>query len=141
MEKLFILLVLFQVKHFLADYLLQTEYMLGKFKDGREFILPLAVHAAVHSLFTFALAWTFTHSIVLSALLGLFDFISHFVMDRIKAGKKYLGRYKPLTTQTFATATKTQKWHNKYFWWSLGFDQMIHHLCHYAIIAIIVFHT
>ena len=31
--KIFILLVIFQFKHFIADYLLQNNYMLGKFKD------------------------------------------------------------------------------------------------------------
>lgn len=29
--------LLFQAKHFLADY----RYMLGKFADGKEFVLPL----------------------------------------------------------------------------------------------------
>jgi len=141
MEKIFVLLVLFQIKHFLADYPLQTEYMLGKFKDGKQFILPLAAHAATHALFTFCLAYVFSQSLKLSATLAMFDLTVHFIMDRIKAGKKYLGRYKPLTATEFPRATETQKRHNKYFWWSLGFDQMIHHLCHYAIIAIIVFHT
>lgn len=33
--------LLFQAKHFLADYPLQGRYMLGKFADGKEFVLPL----------------------------------------------------------------------------------------------------
>lgn len=139
MEKIFILLVLFQIKHFLADYPLQTEYMLGKFKDGKDFILPLAAHALTHAGFTFCISYAFTRSPGLSVSLALFDFTVHFIMDRIKAGKKYLGRYKPLTAKDFPTATETQKRHNAYFWWSLGFDQMIHHLTHYAIIAAIIF--
>lgn len=41
MKTLFILLILFQIKHFVADYLLQGEYMLGKFKPGWSFLKPL----------------------------------------------------------------------------------------------------
>ena len=140
MEKLFALLVLFQIKHFLADFPLQNEYMLGKFKNGREFILPLVAHCGVHAVFTFGIALTFTSAVSFSIVLALFDFAVHFTMDRLKAGKKYLGRFKPLTAQEYPEATAVQKKHNKFFWWSIGFDQMVHHLTHYVIIALIIFY-
>jgi hypothetical protein len=139
MEKIFILLVIFQLKHFVADYPLQNAFMLGKFKDGWAFALPLAAHAGVHALFTFCIAFSVTNRSLLSALLALADFVIHFMMDRIKAGKKYLGRFKPLTAEKFPTASKEEKRQNEFFWWSLGFDQMIHHLTHYAIMAAIIF--
>ncbi len=49
--ELAVLLVVFQLKHFMADYPLQNEYMLGKFK-AKGWFAPLALHAGVHSLFT-----------------------------------------------------------------------------------------
>jgi len=140
MNTIFILLVLFQLKHFFADFLLLNEYMLRKFKDGREFILPLMAHCGVHAVFTFGIALMFTSAIGFSIVLSFFDFAVHFTMDRLKAGKRYLGRFKPLTGQEYTNATSLQKKHNKFFWWSIGFDQMVHHLTYYAIIALIIFY-
>ena len=120
MEKLFGLLVIFQIKHFLADYPLQTPYMLGKFKGGLEWISPLALHSLVHALFTLAILLAFAPSLWALAFL---DFTVHFIQDRIKASPNLLGRFKP---------------DNKFFWWALGQDQMVHHLTHYIIIWLII---
>ena len=139
LQTVFLLLVLFQVKHFLADYPLQNGYMLGKFKPGWDFAGPLAAHAGVHALFTFAIVFAFVHSVLFSAGMAVFDFVVHFTMDRMKAGPNYLGRWKALSATEFPTATAKQKKGNTYFWQALGFDQMVHHLTHYAIIAFIVF--
>jgi hypothetical protein len=131
MITVFVLLVLFQLKHFFADYPLQTKYMLGKFKDfGWE--KPLLAHVGVHALFTFLITCYFGvfHAVCFAGI----DATIHFVMDRFKADRRYLGRFKSLTEETAPTATKEQWRSNNYFWWSLGFDQMIHHLTHYFII-------
>lgn len=115
-EQIFFLLLIFQVKHFLADYPLQTTWMLGKFKPDWSFFWPLTLHCLVHAWFT---------AVIVTAIdptkwwLAVVDFVIHFVMDRIKAGPKYLGRYN----------VKEKK-----FWWSLGLDQSVHHLTHYFII-------
>ena len=112
---------IFQIKHFFCDYIFQNRYMLGKFKDSG-WLLPLSCHCAIHSVFTFVLIFP-TESITLAIKLSLFDFVCHFVMDRIKAGKTWLGR-----------------WHHQspFFWWTLGLDQMVHHLTHYAIIYVLL---
>lgn len=144
---IFLLLVIYQLKHYLCDYPLQNAWMLGKFKQGWDFVLPLSAHCGVHALFTFAIAFTFSWrpgNLLFCLGLALFDFVVHFVMDRIKAGPKYLGRYKSLSAKeyqelwasTFGQAPQLR--HNTYFWWALGFDQMVHHLTHYAIIAALV---
>lgn len=137
--ELFLLLIVYQVKHLFADFPLQTAYMLGKFKDGWDFLLPLLAHVGVHGLFTLGIVLYFTGDLLLGSSLACFDIVVHFVMDRIKAGKKYLGRWEPLTAKDYPTASDEEKRHNTYFWWSLGFDQMVHHLTHYAIIACIIF--
>lgn len=129
---IFFLLVIFQIKHFLCDYPLQGEYMLGKFKGGKDWILPLFAHSYVHAVMTGLIALCVKPSIALQV--ALFDLVVHFTMDRIKASPELLGRYKPLTAKDYPTATMTQKLHNKYFWWALGIDQSAHHITHYIII-------
>lgn len=130
------LLVLFQIKHFLADYPFQNEYMLRKFLPSNDFIVPLLAHCGVHGLFTFFIALPF--GLFLALKMTILDIVIHFIMDRIKASPKMLGRFKTLTASEFPTATGKQKLDNKLFWWSLGFDQMVHHLTHYVIIYFIV---
>lgn len=124
---IFYLLVVYQIKHFLADFPLQGKYMLNKFQPGWDFLLPLTAHAAIHALFTFIISLSYLFhktyplmDIELPLKLALLDFVVHFTMDRIKAGPKYLGRFKDM--------------YNYKFWWSLGLDQMVHHLTHYFII-------
>ena len=119
---IFLLLGLFQVKHFISDYPLQNQYMLGKFKGGTEWILPLLAHTSVHAIGTFIIAIFFV-SFPLAITLAILDFCIHSIMDRIKASPDLLGRFNP---------------EQPYFWWALGFDQMIHHLTHYLLIAIII---
>ena len=74
MLTLFVLLVLYQVKHFVADYPLQGTYMLGKFKKNG-WVLPLAAHCGVHALFTFAIVLSFTLDVQLGVYLSIFDFV------------------------------------------------------------------
>jgi len=171
-ETLFVLLVVYQLKHFLADYLLQQGYMLGKFKDDWGFFLPLLSHAGVHGIFTLIICLIINPSLW---WLSLVDLVVHFIMDRVKAGKKYLGRFKALSASEFPQVmaeayhinkpkqyhvdcgyppsavdkaflmveesrkkAKNKLKHNKYFWISLGFDQMVHHLTNYYIIWMLV---
>lgn len=136
-ETIFLLLIVFQVKHFLADYPLQTPYMLRKFLPGWDFFLPLVTHAGFHAILTLNICYAFSGNITLSMQLATFDFVIHFIMDRIKAGPKYLGRFKALAASEYMNATHKQKIENKLFWISLGLDQKIHHLTHYAIIYVL----
>lgn len=159
---LFLLLVLYQIKHFLCDFPLQTPYMLGKFKKYPDFIKPLLAHAAVHGLTTLLIALWFKPEMAL--LLAMFDACTHFVVDRIKANPSLLGRFKALSgrdyvelakdkaiseriirsgaySQTERTSEKevlndiNKKFKsNVYFWWALGADQAAHHLTHYFVI-------
>ena len=118
----FTLLIVFQVKHFVCDYPLQGQYMLGKFKETG-WVLPLLSHSLVHGLATLIIALAFGIPTLLAFGLMLLDVIIHFTMDRIKASPNMLGVYKP---------------HQKAFWISLGVDQTVHHLTHYLIIFFII---
>lgn len=118
---LFILLVYFQVKHFIADFVLQNVYMLQKDRPGWDFALPLSIHAGVHALLTLAVVLWWSP---MYWWLAVLDFVVHFGMDRIKAGPKYLGRYSDIQS--------------KAYWVSFGADQMVHHLTHLYICWILI---
>ena len=110
------LLILFQVKHFFADFVFQNVWMLQKSRPGWDFVLPLSIHCAVHSLSTLAVALYLNPSLW---WLAVVDFVIHFILDRIKAGPRYLGRYTDVR--------------GKAFWMAFGLDQMLHHLTHLYI--------
>lgn len=148
----FILLVLYQIKHFLCDFPLQTPYILGKFKKYPDFIKPLLAHAAMHGFATFLIALLFKPEKAL--FVAAFDMCTHFVVDRIKASPDLLGRFKALSSteykqkmSDYLSYKRDGKLHyprakslakdfksNVYFWWALGADQGLHHLTHYIII-------
>jgi hypothetical protein len=152
MITVFVLLVLFQLKHFLADYPLQRPWMLGKFKN-KGWVPPLAAHCAVHAVFTvfigFLCGWVPTGVVL---LMGAVDFCAHFTMDRIKASKRLLGRFEPLNAYQYMAVkdaldgvagaflpveeAKARLRSNRWYWHSLGIDQAVHHLTHYAIIFV-----
>ncbi len=115
-ELLLWLLIIFQVKHFFADFLLQNVWMLQKSRPNWNFVLPLAIHCGVHSISTLVIALFIKPEMWWLAIL---DFLVHFAMDRLKAGPKYLGRYTDIRS--------------KAYWISFGFDQMMHHLTHIYI--------
>lgn len=123
-EFVFLLIVVFQVKHFLGDYAFQTNWMVaGKTRSDTGFVFPLMVHVLCHALLTLIIV-----SSVNGALwyLALFDFAVHFLMDRIKSGPRYLGRFNDPAKSSF--------------WICLGLDQMVHHLTHYAIVYWLLIH-
>ena len=121
--ELLVLLLVFQIKHFICDYPLQNTYMLGKMKSTG-WVKPLATHSAVHAWFTFLILLLVQPSnVLLYLLLPVADFILHFIVDRIKASPNLGGKFKP---------------EQPYFWWALGADQMAHHIINYVFIYIIL---
>lgn len=122
MKTLFTLLIVFHVKHYLADFPLQTKYMLRKVRVGTEWIIPLTVHCLVHAVFTFFICLYYRPE--LWWLLAV-DFLSHFLMDRIKASPNLLGRFNDSKSVAY--------------WSCFGFDQMVHHLAHLFIIWRLMF--
>jgi hypothetical protein len=131
------LLIAFQLKHYLIDFVVQINDPDGmkKFNESGWFF-PLLKHASQHGLWSLIIAWAYFATMTLLGfidftwghvfvVLGIFvfDTVIHFTMDRIKASPYMLGRFKP-----------TQRG----YWYSLGADQMVHHLTHYVIIAFII---
>lgn len=114
---IFVLLVSFQLKHYVADFPLQSGWMLNKRLPGWDFAFPLACHCAVHSTITLIIICLVNPSLW---WLALIDFVVHFLMDRVKSAAHYLGRFNDPTRQSF--------------WNCFGLDQLVHHFTHYFII-------
>ena len=121
-ELLILLLVVYQVKHLIADFVLQNVWMLQKNSPGWNFVLPLSIHCGVHAAATLAIALYFNPA---AWWLAIFDFAIHFAMDRIKASPRYLGRFHDMRS--------------KAYWMCFGLDQMVHHLTHLFICWYLVF--
>jgi hypothetical protein len=103
------LTVVFSIKHFLADFVLQTGWIaLGK--DCRDWAKPLAAHVAIHAGLALVIIL-----IVAPRLwwLALVDLVVHFVVDR---GKTLTGRWGGWGPQ------------DARYWWLFGFDQLLHQL-------------
>lgn len=123
---------LYQLKHFICDFVLQNQYMLQKF-NREKWAIPLAAHCTEHAIGTILVLCGFvigysslTFSLGTSLLiLGLatFDFIVHFTMDRIKAHPDLGASHSP---------------YENAFWKYVGVDQMVHHLTHYIIIILFI---
>jgi hypothetical protein len=157
---IWILLIIYQIKHFLADYPLQGKYMLGKFKPYPEYIHPLLCHALVHGGFTFVIACCVNPGVAVRC--AILDIVVHFIVDRVKASPDLGGRFQALSKKEYTEHAKAVQSlsdapvprhpeiqlaldnmkidfeprlkSNTYFWWALGIDQGFHHLTHYFII-------
>ena len=121
LEMIFALLIAYQVKHFIADFPLQREYMLKKTRPGWDFLLPLVTHCFVHALGTLFICLWLAPQIW---WLSLVDFLVHFIIDRLKSGPRYLGRFNNPAQSSF--------------WVVLGLDQMAHHITHIYFVFFIV---
>lgn len=116
---MFTMLIVFQIKHLVADYYLQFPYMYENKGKQHEWFIPLSHHALIHSGLTLMILSAFgalhcpeaSTETILSVLVSgaLFDLVTHFATDRWKATR---GR----------VPTENKFWHD------LGVDQMIHHV-------------
>ena len=118
----------FLVKHDIADFYLQTPYMLGKGKSGSAWVLPLSAHCLVHAAFTLGILLLYkpTFAIQLSAL----EFAIHFIVDRIKA------TYKAGPDGQWNFPEKGKYLSNYYR--ALGNDQLAHGLTYILLIFICI---
>ncbi|GJE43316.1 DUF3307 domain-containing protein [Methylobacterium soli] len=105
------------VKHYLADFVLQTDWMARGKERAQGWLVPLIAHAACHAALTLGVAL-----VVAPRLwwLALVDFAIHFSIDRVKSVVARKGRWTQADAQ---------------FWWLLGFDQMLHGLTDIGLVA------
>lgn len=114
-----ILLTLFLIKHFICDFPLQTRY---QYENKGVLFHPGGL---LHGFITIAgsaivlLTWGLESWALLSVLL-CFEFVVHYFTDWAKVNINNYYGWGPLTSP--------------YFWWLLGFDQLIHMLTYVFMI-------
>jgi hypothetical protein len=118
---LVMLLVAFQVKHLVADFLLQTKWTIGK-EQANDWLAPLMAHAGGHAVITMLVALWVNPAFW---WLGIVDLVVHAAIDRGKA----------LATRALGAQEGEQAW-----WRLFGIDQMLHHLTHLTYSVVIVFY-
>lgn len=117
-----ILFFLFELKHFICDGLLQTRYHLGKFEPKfRQYAMPLLSHAAINAVGAALIALAYNYKVAF--YICVLEIILHFIIDRVKASPKILGRW---------------QYHQPWFWHVLMFDQMLHRLTYMFYVYLIL---
>ena len=117
---LLVLYIVFRLKHFMCDFMLQTDWMaLTKGKPGKEGYQALFSHTLIHALGTLIIMLVFAPNLW---WLSLVDFVIHSIVDRLKG-----------------IATLKNGWQTKdtMFWWAFGADQELHNFTHIAYVALI----
>jgi Protein of unknown function (DUF3307) len=117
---LILTLVVFQTKHLIADFSLQTNWMFVGKEQRKDWLAPLAAHAGTHAAFTLLIALWFAP---LLWWLAPVDLMLHATIDRGK---------------TLASRGLAGKEGDRMWWQIFGTDQMLHHLTHLAYSMIIV---
>jgi hypothetical protein len=103
------------VKHIVADFFLQTNWMaIGKDQKSG-WALPLLAHCLVH------LAVSMTLILIIAPkfwFVAIVDFLIHITVDRAKG----------YTTSTFGVTIE-----HPWFWSLIGIDQALHHLTGFGL--------
>lgn len=118
---IFIVLVILEVKHFLCDYPLQTKYQVTH--KGIYGHPGGIIHSGLHIIGTSVAFLVITPTFVVGAAILVGEFIVHYHIDWTKD---------QVMRRTGLTSTDSG------FWWTLGTDQLLHHLTYLGIAAILV---
>lgn len=107
------------VKHFICDFPLQASSWIYRNKGNYGHIGGLT-HAVIHGIGTFAVLyyWLGTNAWVYAVI----DMLIHYHIDWTKA---YISKKLDIRADN-----------STWFWTLLGFDQLLHHLTYFLIIAI-----
>jgi hypothetical protein len=112
-------MIIFAVKHVIADFVLQTSWM-ATGKDAKKgWALPLLVHCAIHGALATAILLALAPKFW---FLGLVDFVVHLIIDRAKG---------------FCVSHFNVTMEHQWFWWLIGIDQALHHLTGFGLAVVL----
>ncbi|BCP52725.1 hypothetical protein K32_13420 [Kaistia sp. 32K] len=114
-------LTVFQVKHVICDYFLQTTNQLQN--KGRYGHPAGLIHAGIHVLGSLPVFLILPVSLPAAALILAFEFVVHYHIDWLKND----------LTRRYGWETK-----DKQYWWALGLDQFAHQLTYLAMTLALV---
>lgn len=108
-----------QIKHYVADYVLQSRWILDGKGDLRK---PGGyAHAAIHAVGSFPVLFALALDLNVALLVTLAEFAVHYAIDHLKA----------LHAHQFPAAMTTRA-----FWVAHGADQLLHQLTYAGIIMV-----
>lgn len=110
----------FAFKHYLADFVLQNNWIARRKERRDGWLVALLIHAGTHGAFTLAIALAVAPRLW---WLALVDIAIHFVIDRIKTLISLAGGWK----------VEDEK-----FWWLMGADQFLHQATNIGLAAAIL---
>jgi Protein of unknown function (DUF3307) len=114
-------LLLFQIKHFLCDFVLQTGWQV---RHKGDYLHPAGfVHAGLHALGSIPAVMVLTKAPAAIAFIILIEFIIHYHVDWLKVR---VDQALKLNHQ------------NQMYWVIFGIDQFIHQLTYLAIVFVLV---
>lgn len=113
-----IILTLLVIKHFIADFLLQFNYMIEE--KGTYLATGGIQHSAIHGILTYFILLYATNPLM-ACQLALLDFAIHYHIDWAK------------TNLSQGLTTSDQK-----YWAWFGLDQLLHYLTYILIIGLIL---
>ena len=116
--EIFLLLCLFGIKHFIADFPLQYQYMVQE--KGTYGAVGGLHHSMIHAVFTLFIIMFAVDAAYLALLLALADGILHYHIDW---AKQQLNR---------GLTMKDDRW-----WTLMGLDQCLHYLTYVGIIYVV----
>lgn len=117
------LLLFLNIKHFIADFILQNEKIaLNKGKN----LYYLILHSFHHACLTLIILIFFKFHFFLSLLIAISEIFSHSFFDFLKANENLFGRY---------------KYPSKLYFVFFGLDQLFHYINYLLIIVFLVFKT
>ena len=111
----------FIVKHVLADFALQTPWMVERKEAASGWLLPLAAHCACHAIVTLLIVLVVIPSLWWIAIV---DLVAHAVIDRSKGLAVRHWRFTP---------TQDRGW-----WLILATDQALHQFTHLGFAYVMV---
>lgn len=115
-----LILMLLQIKHFLADFVWQTDQMLRE--KGIYGSRAGIYHSGIHASGTF-LIFTLLHPI-LGIIAGLIDFVAHYHIDWTKVKINGNRNFTPK---------------DKEFWFWFGLDQLAHQITYLFLVGWVFF--
>jgi hypothetical protein len=114
-----LILVLLQIKHFLVDWVLQTDRQI---KHKGQYLHPVGIyHSLQHAAFTAVIAAFVAPPQTLT--LGIVDGLLHYHIDW---AKQNLSSHYGLSTD------------NKGFWMLMGLDQLLHQLTYLLLVFLLI---
>jgi len=132
----------FLIKHWIANYPLQTAYTAEGLSTapGNAWVRPLMIRAAIHAISTLVLTFVYyivsgaDFSLLLMICVASIDMLAHIIIDRFKVDPELFGQFQVASAAEMAqiaqdykssdpavvAAAQAKSDSNKYFWWATG---------------------